>query len=59
MIDDMDINAGEILRGRSVADVGREIFEQVLAVASGEKTKSEWHGLGDEEFVPWTVGPVL
>ncbi|MCU0871314.1 MAG: altronate dehydratase family protein [Pirellulaceae bacterium] len=59
MIDDMDINAGEILRGRSVADVGREIFEQVLAVASGEKTKSELHGLGDEEFVPWTVGPVL
>jgi altronate hydrolase len=59
MIDDMDLNAGEILRGRSVADVGREIFEQVLAVASGEKTKSELHGLGDEEFVPWTVGPVL
>jgi altronate hydrolase len=59
MIDDMDINAGEILRGRRVADVGREIFEQVLAVAGGEKTKSELHGLGDEEFVPWTVGPVL
>ena len=39
--------------------MGREIFEQVLAVASGEKTKSELHGLGDEEFVPWTVGPVL
>jgi altronate hydrolase len=30
-----------------------------LAVASGEKTKSEQHGLGDEEFVPWTVGPML
>lgn len=59
MIDDMDLNAGEILRGRSVADVGREIFEQVLAVASGQQTKSEVHGLGDEEFVPWTVGPVL
>jgi altronate hydrolase len=59
MIDDMDLNAGEILHGRSVADVGREIFEEVLAVASGKKTKSELHGLGDEEFVPWTVGPVL
>ncbi len=59
MIDDMDVNAGEILGGRSVADVGREIFEQVLAVASGQPTKSELHGLGDEEFVPWTVGPVL
>ena len=59
MIDDMDINAGEILSGRPVEDVGREIFEKVLAVASGEKTKSEQHGYGDEEFVPWQVGPML
>lgn len=59
MIDDMDLNAGEILSGRSVADVGREIFEEVLAVASGKQTKSEIQGIGDEEFVPWTVGPVL
>jgi len=59
MIDDMDLNAGEILSGRSVADVGREIFEEVLAIASGRPTKSELCGLGDEEFVPWTVGPVL
>lgn len=59
MIDDMDIDAGQILLGRSVSDVGREIFEQVLAVAGGQKTKSERHGLGDEEFVPWTVGPML
>jgi len=56
---DMDINAGEILHGRSVADAGREIFEKILAVASGEKTKSEIHGIGDEEFVPWQVGPTL
>ncbi len=59
MIDDMDIDAGEVLSGRSVADVGREIFEEVLAVAGGRKTKSELCGMGDEEFVPWTVGPVL
>ncbi len=59
MIDDMDINAGEILHGRSIADAGREIFEKILAVASGEKTKSELHGIGDEEFVPWQVGPTL
>jgi len=59
MIDDMDVNAGEILRGRSVADVGREIFEEILAVASGRPTKSELCGMGDEEFVPWTVGPIL
>jgi altronate hydrolase len=59
MRDDMDINAGEILAGRTVEDVGREIFEKILAVASGEKTKSEQHGYGDEEFVPWQVGPML
>ncbi len=59
MVADMDLNAGEILQGRSVEEVGREIFEKILAVASGERTKSELAGVGDEEFVPWTVGPVL
>jgi len=59
MIDDMDINAGEILAGRSVESVGREIFEKILSVASGERTKSELHGYGDDEFVPWQIGPTL
>lgn len=59
MVDDMDLNAGEVLTGRSVAEVGREIFDEILAVASGKKTKSEAQGIGDEEFVPWHVGPVL
>lgn len=59
MNDDMDINAGVILQGASVEDVGRVIFEKVLSVASGERTKSEIHGIGDEEFVPWALGPVL
>jgi altronate hydrolase len=59
MIDDMDLNAGEILAGRPVEDVGRELFEKILAVASGEKTKSELLGYGDEEFVPWQIGPTL
>ena len=57
--DDMDINAGTVLSGKSVTEVGEEIFEEILAVASGKKTKSEIHGIGDEEFVPWTVGPDL
>jgi altronate hydrolase len=57
---DMDINAGEILTaGRTVQDVGREIFDKILSVASGEKTKSEQQGIGEEEFAPWIVGPVL
>ena len=59
MEEDMDINAGVILEGTRLADVGRQIFEEILAVASGKKTKSETQGIGDEEFVPWTVGPTL
>jgi len=59
MSDDMDINAGVILDGVSVEEVGRQIFEEILAVAGGKPTKSEAQGLGDEEFVPWIIGPVL
>ena len=57
--EDMDINAGLILDGASVADVGEQIFEKIIAVAGGEKTKSEQQGIGDEEFCPWNIGPVL
>ena len=59
MRDDMDIDAGTVLAGRSVEEVGGEIFEEILNVASGQLTKSEQHGIGGEEFVPWVVGPVL
>lgn len=59
MSEDMDINAGKVLEGVSVEEVGEEIFDEILAVASGKKTKSEIHGIGDEEFVPWTVGPTF
>jgi altronate hydrolase len=59
MQDDMDINAGVILEGTSVEEVGRQIFEEILAVASGKKTKSELAGVGEEEFAPWTIGPIL
>jgi altronate hydrolase len=58
MQDNMDINAGAIADGeKSVQDVGREIFEMLLRVASGEKTCAE--RLGHHEFVPWRIGPVL
>jgi altronate hydrolase len=59
MIGDMDLDAGTILTGRTVEEVGRGIFEEILAVASGKKTKSEQHGIGDDEFVPWNIGPIL
>ncbi|HAN98280.1 MAG TPA: galactonate dehydratase [Planctomycetaceae bacterium] len=56
---DMDVDAGTILDGESIEAVGERIFEKLLATASGEPTKSEAQGIGDEEFVPWIVGPVL
>jgi altronate hydrolase len=60
MRDDMDINAGTILDGsETVEQVGRRIFEMIVAVASGDKTKSELAGIGDEEFAPWQLGPTL
>ena len=59
MIDDMDINCGDILDGVSIEQKGREIFETVLRVASGEPSKSEQLGYGDAEFVPWQVGAVM
>lgn len=57
--EDMDFDAGVILAGRSVEEVGEELFEFALRVASGEPTKSELLGIGDNEFCPWAVGPVL
>jgi altronate hydrolase len=58
MRDNMDINAGRIADGEAtVAEIGHEIFDTVLRVASGEPTCSE--RLGHSEFVPWRIGPVL
>ncbi|HOZ65625.1 MAG TPA: UxaA family hydrolase, partial [Burkholderiaceae bacterium] len=58
--DDMDINCGEVIDGTaSVAEMGQRIFELVLATASGTPSKSELHGYGQNEFVPWQVGAVM
>lgn len=59
MEEDMDIDAGVILNGVSIADVGHQIFEELIAVAGGKKTKSEAQGLGETEFAPWMLGPVM
>jgi len=59
MISDMDIDAGVILAGTPVEVVGKQIFEEILAVASGKHTKSEINGVGEEEFAPWAIGPTL
>ena len=58
--EDMDINCGEIIDGGvSIAEMGQRIFEMILAAASGQPTKSERHGYGQNEFVPWQVGAVM
>jgi len=57
--EDMDLNAGVVLEGEDLQSVGDRFFEFALEVASGRKTSSEQLGIGDHEFVPWTVGPTL
>ncbi len=57
--EDMDLNCGEILDGAaSMQEMGQRIFDLMLRVASGERSKSEDLGLGDHEFVPWNIGIV-
>jgi altronate hydrolase len=58
MTGNMDVNAGRIADGTaSVEEVGREIFEALLRISSGERTKAEL--LGHHEFAPWRIGPVM
>lgn len=57
MAGDMDINCGPVIDGdRTLHEMGAEIFETILAVASGRHTKSEAMGVGAEEFAPWPIG---
>lgn len=58
--EDIDLDCGVIVDGRaSVDEVGEHIFRLMLATASGTKTKSELHGYGQNEFVPWQLGAVM
>ena len=60
MEDDMDINCGVILdQGTSIEEMGREIFARMVRTASGEPTKSEILGYGDDEFAPWHINAWL
>ncbi|WP_111559405.1 UxaA family hydrolase [Paracoccus sediminilitoris] len=59
MRDDMDMNCGDILSGVSLQDKARQIIAMILDVASGQETKSEALGLGDNEFLPWQIGAVV
>ena len=60
MADDMDIDCGPVIDGKvTLADMGRVIYDRILDCASGAPTRSEIHGIGDLEFVPWQVGAIL
>jgi len=60
MSEDMDINCGTIAEGKEkIEEVGQKIFDLVVNTASGNKSKSEINGYGDEEFNPWQVGVVM
>lgn len=60
MTEDMDVNAGTMLSdGASLEAIGRDIYDLLLRVASGERSKSEAQGLGDFEFVPWQIGATM
>ncbi len=60
MADDMDINCGGILDGTDTINAcGERIFEELIALASGHKSKSEALNFGSSEFAPWILGPVI
>ncbi len=59
MEDDMDVNAGRILDGEPIQQVADDLFELMIAVASGRPTKSEAQDVGEAEFNPWMMGGVL
>ena len=60
MGDDMDIDCGPIADGgATIPEMGERIFKLVLATASGQKSKSEELGFGEDEFTPWQLGAVM
>lgn len=57
--DDMDLNCGEVLEGtRTIRELGAELFQLLLDTASGQRSRSEQHGYGQNEFVPWQISVV-
>jgi altronate hydrolase len=59
IVDDMDVNAGQVLEGVSIEQVVAELLDLVVAVASGQPSKSEAQGVGEAEFSPWNLGGTL
>ncbi|NPC58984.1 UxaA family hydrolase [Caenimonas soli] len=57
--DDMDLNCGEVLDGtRTIDELGADLFALMLETASGRPSRSELHGYGQQEFVPWQLSVI-
>ncbi|HTH59971.1 MAG TPA: altronate dehydratase family protein [Paraburkholderia sp.] len=57
--DDMDINCGTVIDGTArIEELGRVFFQMMLDTASGKRSRSELHGYGQNEFVPWQIGAI-
>ncbi len=57
--EDMDVNCGGIADGSmTIEERGEYIYRMMLRIASGERSKSEQHGYGQNEFVPWQIGAI-
>jgi len=60
MTGDIDVDCSGIVEaGTPMLDMGRQVYQKLIDVASGERSKSEQLGLGGEEMVPWQIGAVL
>ncbi len=60
MEEDMDVNCGTVVDGaESIEQAGERIFRLILETASGQRSKSELLGFGDDEFAPWVVGATM
>jgi altronate hydrolase len=58
--DDMDLNCGEVLEGSAtIEQLGAVLFKMLLDVASGTRSRSERHGYGQNEFVPWQISAIM
>ena len=57
--EDIDINCGGVIDGtETIEEVGSKIFQIMLDCASGTRSKSELHGSGQNEFVPWQTAVI-
>ncbi|CAL1692681.1 Altronate dehydratase [Brevundimonas subvibrioides] len=60
MADDMDLDCGEILSaGVSIPAMGERILDLMIRTASGEPSRSEALGFGEDEIQPWRIGAVM